>query len=333
MGVSIIYEFLDEFYQIRHGINTDQLHSGTCPRCEKTSSDLRLYCKTEEEMQELEDRGDIEDASLFNFGSCHHCGLALNFFHFAKFHSGLTLDETREMVDSDDEFIRTKDNKEEVDERPFPPCVELENDVLQIALDRGITEDMIQQYGILFSVGNFEYAGRDIYYKNRILFPIYSRFGEICGFQGRSVVGSGAKYLTAPWMQKSDVLYGCHEYPTGVSHLLLVEGVMDKFGWHKIGINAVASFGKSISSNQVDILLDINPDVLYLAYDRDAIEKSFEFCERNLHRFKSIKIIRMPVGRDSDEMTKDELTVAIVNAVTYSWETKITFMMEDNYGM
>ena len=329
MNVSGVYELLDEFYGVKHGLNADQLCSGTCPRCEKEDSDLRLFVKAEEEFQEIVDSGDIEEPEKFFFGSCHHCGMAIHFFHFAKYHSGLTQEEAHDIIAEDSGFTVTREERVEVDEKPFPPLIELSGDVIHDVYARGITDEMIARYGILYSIGNFEYDGRQIYYSHRIFFPIYSRKGEICGFQGRAIAESGAKYLTAPWMNKSEVLYGCHEYPTGVGHLLLVEGVMDKLGWHKVGLNAVASFGKSISDAQIEILLDINPDVLYLAYDRDALSKSFDFCERNLHRFKKILIISMPFGRDSDEMTDDELVDCIENAVEYDCNTKLLMMMED----
>lgn len=320
MDVSIIYEYLDEIYNVSYNISANQLRSAPCPYCERSDSDLRLYCKSEQDLQDLADRG-IENLVTYKFASCHHCSHYFSFFDFARFHDKMTYDEAKEYLESGTGFEKTREERKTDTSTPYPDLIHLTYDAKEYCTSRGITDEMISKYGILYSVSDFLYNDRIIYYKNRIFFPIYSRDGSICGFQGRAMGESKAKYLTAPWMNKSEVLYGCHEYPDNPHHLILCEGVMDKLGWAKIGANSVASFGKSVSDRQIEILKEINPTTLYLAFDSDAIEYSYDFCEKHGHRF-NIKIVLMP-DKDADEMTCDELANALVNAREYSWEEKM----------
>ena len=339
MNVSAVYDYLDEHYSIKRGINAYSLNRGSCPICEHYSGDLRVHCKTEEEFQDLADAGEIKDVTKFYFAHCQHCGNSINFYLFSKFLDGWSFREAKEYIENDDNFVRSKREEDTKDYgMPFPEMVNFDSEELSQSFigtsekkkiyTVELCEGLLKDYGILKSIGDFEYKDRKFYCYNRIVFPFWDRQGTLIGFQARAIKESSAKYLMAPYVNKSKNLYGSWRVPKKVQNLVICEGVTDSYAYYNLGMFSVASFGKTLTEDQIQILLDIAPENIYIAWDRDAIIKSFEFCEKYGHRFKNIKIIVMPEDRDADEVEKNELTALVEGAITYDWDLKILYTLK-----
>ena len=122
---------------------------------------------------------------------------------------------------------------------------------------------------------------------DRIVIPVHAlrqRLGAgatparevfVAGWQAREIgntPGSRAKYLSMKGMRKSHLLYGLPRAVEGSGPLVLVEGPTDVW---RLGGNAVATFGKTMSPSQVALLLQYfarRPIVVML--DRDARAES-----------------------------------------------------------
>ncbi len=115
------------------------------------------------------------------------------------------------------------------------------------------------------------------YFRNRIMFPIFSIGGQVIGFGGRTLSSdkSVPKYLNSPESKvfdKSKVLYGLHAAKDSIRKqnlAILVEGYMDVLALHQAGLhNMVASCGTALTRDQAKILRRYTEEVLFI-YDGD----------------------------------------------------------------
>lgn len=115
------------------------------------------------------------------------------------------------------------------------------------------------------------------YFRNRIMFPIFSIGGQVIGFGGRTLSSdkNTPKYLNSPEspvFDKSKVLYGLHRAKETIRKqglAILVEGYMDVLALHQAGLgNTVASCGTSLTPEQAKILRRYTEEVLFI-YDGD----------------------------------------------------------------
>lgn len=115
------------------------------------------------------------------------------------------------------------------------------------------------------------------YFRNRVMFPIFSIGGQVVGFGGRTLSNDKnvPKYVNSPESQvfdKSKVLYGLHAAKEAIRKeglAILVEGYMDVLALHQAGLNnAVASCGTALTREQAKILRRYTEEVLFI-YDGD----------------------------------------------------------------
>ncbi len=141
---------------------------------------------------------------------------------------------------------------------------------------------------------------------NRLMFTITDVTGRVIGFGGRTLDGTGAKYVNSPGtvlFDKSNTLYGLeqarHEIvSTGTA--VVVEGYTDCIMPHQFGIkNVVATLGTSFTSGHARILRRYAKKVI-LIYDNDtagieAANRALDVC---LSQKIDIKIASIPEGKD-----------------------------------
>lgn len=112
-------------------------------------------------------------------------------------------------------------------------------------------------------------------FRDRIMFPIANRRGEVIGFGGR-VLGKGdPKYLNSPEtivFHKGSELYGLYQAQAAIrinNHALVVEGYLDVAILSQHGIeNVVAPLGTAITIEQIQKLLKMAERVTF-CFDGD----------------------------------------------------------------
>ncbi len=141
---------------------------------------------------------------------------------------------------------------------------------------------------------------------NRLMFTITDVTGRVIGFGGRTLDGTGAKYVNSPTtvlFDKSNTLYGLeqarHEIvSTGTA--VVVEGYTDCIMPHQFGCkNVVATLGTSFTAGHGRILRRYAKKVI-LIYDNDvagveAANRALDVC---LSQRLDIKIASIPEGKD-----------------------------------
>ena len=155
-------------------------------------------------------------------------------------------------------------------------------------------------------------GGQYAFFRNRILFPIFSEQGDPIAFGGRKLPeGEGPKYKNtsdeAEIYSKSQILYGLNwakEEAGRVDELVVCEGYTDVIGCHEAGISrAIATCGTALTQEHVRKMSRFAKKVV-LAFDADnagqsAAEKVYEWESEFDVLFK---VADLPEGQDPGDL-------------------------------
>jgi len=171
----------------------------------------------------------------------------------------------------------------------------------------------LEAVGLLFK-GERGYGDR---FRDRLMFTIRDRRGQVVGFGGR-VLGEGEpKYLNSPetpWFHKSELLYGYSEHRDTIrrlKQLVIVEGYMDVLALaaHDLKIG-LAPLGTAIGERQIREILRLHDaPVFCFDGDRAGRQAAWRALERMLPLLKaefSPRFLYLPEGEDPDSLLKSE---------------------------
>ncbi len=175
------------------------------------------------------------------------------------------------------------------------------------------------------------------YFRNRIMFPITDRRGQVIGFGGRVIDDGQPKYLNSPdtpLFQKGRVLYGWPARGAAASDsvAIVTEGYMDVIALQRAGFGAaVAPLGTALTEYQLEEVWKLAPEPV-LCFDGDAAGR--RAAERALDRGlpllkpgRSLRFAMLPEGDDPDSLIRrmgrdalDEILAQAVPLVEKLWE-------------
>ena len=180
---------------------------------------------------------------------------------------------------------------------------------------------------------------------NRLMFTITDVTGRVIGFGGRTLDGTGAKYINSPatvLFDKSNSMYGLeqarHEMvSTGTA--VIVEGYTDCIMAHQAGCqNVVATLGTSFTSGHGRILRRyVRKVVLIFDSDTAGVEAANRALDVCLSQKIDIKIASVPEGKDPCDFILaagkegfDEILENATDVFQYKWDRlKEKFEKED----
>ena len=145
------------------------------------------------------------------------------------------------------------------------------------------------------------------FFRNRLMFPIFDRDGNIVGFGARALDDSNPKYINTARTEafdKRNTLYALNFAASEIRRsgtAVIVEGYMDAIAAHEHGYrNVVASMGTALTEAQVSQLRSMAQDFV-LALDPDAAgqEATLRSLESSWNVFRSMITRR---GRTSDSI-------------------------------
>lgn len=149
-------------------------------------------------------------------------------------------------------------------------------------------------------------------FRNRIMFPIRTRKGQVIGFGGRSIVASdNPKYMNSPEsvvFKKGQHLYGHYEAQQNHREwktALCVEGYFDVIGLYEMGImGAFAPMGTALTEQHIKRLLQLSDDIIF-CFDgdfagRQAAWKALTLILPLFSEQKRVKFLFLPDGEDPD---------------------------------
>jgi len=157
-------------------------------------------------------------------------------------------------------------------------------------------------------------------YKNRIKIPIYDENDKFIGYASRDITGkSKYRYLFDKGMGKSKYVYNLNNVRNqkNLENIILVEGFFSVFMLYEYGIkNAVSSMGCRLSERQYELLEKEGKDgkLIKILFDGDeAGYKASEDVYNKLSKNVNIKNIKLPDGKQPDEMEKKSLMKLMIN--------------------
>ncbi|MBU8911487.1 MAG: DNA primase [Desulfobacterales bacterium] len=210
-----------------------------------------------------------------------------------------------------------------------------ENKAGKYLKQRGISDDIIQQFRLGFAPDNWESIVkvlRDLKiskniavqcgltlekkqktgfydrFRNRIMFPIFDVNMQVAGFGGRVMDDSMPKYMNSPETpvyNKSRILYGLHaakQFCRQAGVVYIVEGYFDFLSLYQHGIkNTVASLGTALTPDHVRILKGYAARMV-LVFDSDAA--GISAAKRSIKIFLKegvdTRVLVLPEGDDPD---------------------------------
>jgi len=161
-------------------------------------------------------------------------------------------------------------------------------------------------------------AAYDIKYHalmNAIVFPVIYN-GEIYGWQARSIppLKEGQlRLITSPGLNKSKFLLN-YDRAKIEKNIIVTEGPVDCIHADIDGYGAVCTFGKSVSPNQIKLIIETKAEAVYLGLDRDAAKEVEYLCKKICPHKKVYRIHAPDHRKDLGECTFEEMLQAIENA-------------------
>ena len=120
------------------------------------------------------------------------------------------------------------------------------------------------------------HSGKDIdTFFNRLLVPIYDRYGNPVGFGGRVLDDSKPKYLNSnenEIFHKSEILFNYHKAKNEArnNEIVIVEGYFDVISAWEMGMkNVVAVMSANVTEQQIEMIKELNCEVI-LSLDNDS---------------------------------------------------------------
>ncbi len=183
------------------------------------------------------------------------------------------------------------------------------------------------------------------HFKGRLTFTIENEQGRAVGFSARALedTPAGGKYINTtetPIFKKGNLLYAlplARRMMSEKNMAIICEGQLDTIAFHRAGFAcAVAPQGTSFTENQGRILRRYAGRI-FLALDSDAagqkaIRRDLEIL---LPMSFDIQVIRIPGGKDPDELFRNGGAEAVQQAVAgaVSWLQVLCDSLPERYDM
>jgi len=169
---------------------------------------------------------------------------------------------------------------------------------------RGITFDMMKKYGIMYAFG-----------ARRVIFPVIMD-NKIYGYQGRAIdpVDKKDRMRNLPGEWKSKTLM-FRDNLVGSEHIIIAEGPISALKFEQVG-GFVATMGKLVSLDQMQMIKNSGVKKVYMALDRDAADntkklRDYFLIENNMPCY----LIEVPDHRDDfGDCTFEECAAAFKDA-------------------
>lgn len=132
------------------------------------------------------------------------------------------------------------------------------------------------------------------------------------------------KYRNPPGLSRNQYIFNLNraeEY----RHVIITEGVTSAMA---IGPNAVATFGKFVSDNQVRMLASRRFDSYTVSLDGDAMDCNIALAKKLHERGCFVRVVDLPEEHDPASLPRSELNRCLDHAVEYSEAAMIRIYLE-----
>ena len=218
--------------------------------------------------------------------------------------------------------------------------LKLNDGAVEYLKNRGLSGEIAQSYGIGYSKKSWDavinhlssrYRPEQIVesglaiakdaggsydrYRDRIMFPIRNRKGQVIGFGGRVMGDDTPKYINSPetpLFHKGNELYGLYEARNAtrkLERIVVVEGYMDVISLAQFEITyGVATLGTATTQQHIETLYRTVPEIVFcFDGDRAGKEAAWRALENTLPVLrddKAISFLFLPQGEDPDSLVR-----------------------------
>ena len=194
----------------------------------------------------------------------------------------------------------------------------------QHLLAQGFSDDDMVTAGLLKRPedGRAPYS----FFRNRVIFPVADRRGQVVAFGARLLEGDGPKYVNTadtPLFHKGTLLYGLSRARQAAGDgqpVIVAEGYMDVIALVRAGFEgAVAPLGTALTETQIQELWKLIPGAEkepYLCFDGDnagrrAAWRAVDRILPHLAPGHSARVVFLPEGEDPDSLIRAQGTKAM----------------------
>lgn len=180
---------------------------------------------------------------------------------------------------------------------------------------RNISKDQIDHYQLL--VGHAK--TRKLKIVTGVFFPVIMndelRFWQI----RRTERNTKFKHYNCFNINKSSVIFNHdHTYDTTI----ICEGILSAIS---AGYNAEGLLGKYVSVEKIDLLCSKNRKIYYCCLEADFYKHNINLARQLYARGKDVRVVILPIGKDPNDMSKDEFQTCLDNSIKYD-NTKLTLI-------
>ncbi len=222
----------------------------------------------------------------------------------------------------------------------FQKQLKLNTAAVDYMKNRGLSGEIAQSYGLGYSKKSWDAAIKHLSsryrpeqivesgiaiakdeggsydrYRDRIMFPIRNRKGQVIGFGGRVMGDDTPKYINSPetpLFHKGNELYGLYEARQAtrkLERIIVVEGYMDVISLAQFGITyGVATLGTATTQQHIEILYRTVPEIIFcFDGDRAGKEAAWRALDNTLPVLRDDKAIHfmfLPDGEDPDSLVR-----------------------------
>lgn len=169
----------------------------------------------------------------------------------------------------------------------------------------------------------FDYDIRFHHAMSAVVFPV-RRDGVVYGWQARKIAPkeNELRLISSAQFNKSHFLLNW-DRASKCEKIILVEGPFDCVHVDLPGYGAVASLGKGVSLDQIQLILSSHAKEVYLGLDPDASREFYEIVNR-IGLLKKCFLISPPSNRkDFGETTEKEVLESLRNAIPVSTRSDV----------
>lgn len=191
--------------------------------------------------------------------------------------------------------------------------------------NRSISDEQIAFYNIGFGTQDIrQLEPEDVPYyagSGRIIFPDYDDDGTCVYWVARTYKGHKVKYKNPAQSNARDKIFNlvkASRYPTCV----IAEGVISAIA---CGYNGVATYGKEVTQQQIDMLVSVGFDHYCVAHDGDARKESLVLADKLERRGCSVSLVYF--RRNEDPASVSDIGDRIHKSIPCSFRNKILFKL------
>jgi len=147
-------------------------------------------------------------------------------------------------------------------------------------------------------------------FTNRLMFPIFDLDHNVVAFSGRAITPEQEpKYMATPnsdYWKKGFYLFGLQKVRQH-EDIILVEGNLDCIRLQMFNLNALATLGTALTTNQCKLVKSLTEGTVTLLYDGDAagVRAALHNVPLLMEQGVYVKVAMLPNGYDPDTFVKE----------------------------